>query len=113
MEKNSNNNNSSNSLAADKNLLCRSRRCSVHFGDVGDEKAETDAHTNDIVIQRLNDDQRTLDLHLGFLQVWKLFFKSLSNLVQPDSCWAFASCRFSLCSASPNRLGRLFIDISG
>jgi hypothetical protein len=27
------------------------RRCSVHFGDVGDEKAETDAHTNEIVIQ--------------------------------------------------------------
>ena len=50
-------------------LLSLFRRCSVHFGDVGDEKAETDAHTNEIVIQRFNDDQRTLDIHLGFLQV--------------------------------------------
>ena len=110
MEKITNNNNSSNSLAADENLLCRSRRCSVHFGDVGDEKAETDAHTNDIVIQRLNDDQRTLDLHLGFLQVWKLFFKSLSNLTAagPSPVAGLACVQHH-----QNRLGRLFIDISG
>jgi hypothetical protein len=60
-----------------KSHFHRFRRCSVHFGDVGDEKAETDAHTNDIVIQRLNDEQRTLDLHLGFLQVRFLGFTNL------------------------------------
>jgi len=57
------------------------RRSSVHFSDADEGHGDTESHTNEILIRRLLDEHKTLDLHLGFLQVGQVDYWLLRAVV--------------------------------